>query len=249
MAAQGFGLAADAYERGRPGYPHEAVAFLVATLGIGPGRAVVDLAAGTGKLTRQLMPTGADVIAVEPVPAMRAALVASEPPIRALDGTAEAMPLPDRSADAIVAAQAFHWFDGDRAVAEIHRVLRAGRRLGIVFNVRDERPGWTAELPKIFEPYRGDTPTHRTGAWRDAFSRTDRFTPLQRRRFRHEQRMNVDTVVERVMSISFIAALPDDERARVGERVRALLADVPGISRDQEIVLPYRTDVWWCDRI
>ncbi len=123
-AAEGVGRAADAYERGRPAYPVPAVAWLAEALGVAPGTVVVDLGAGTGKLTRMLAAYGATLVAVEPVAAMRAKLAASMPGMRALEGTAESMPLPDGSADAVTVGQAFHWFDGERALAEIHRVLR-----------------------------------------------------------------------------------------------------------------------------
>src|SRR5690349_24104856 len=123
-ASTGFALSAAAYERGRPGYPPAALAWLSERLRLGSGRAVVDLAAGTGKLTRPLADTGAEVVAVEPVAEMRARIGPAA--ARAHDGTAEAMPLPDASADAVTVGQAFHWFDGPVALAEIHRVLRPG---------------------------------------------------------------------------------------------------------------------------
>ena len=125
-AARGFQQASEAYERGRPTYPPEAIARLVTALGIGPHSTVVDLAAGTGKLTRQLVPSGARLIAVEPVEAMRATFARVLPGVTILEGTAEALPLPDASAEALVVGQAFHWFDGPAALAEIHWVLRPG---------------------------------------------------------------------------------------------------------------------------
>ena len=136
VAARGFQAGAEAYERGRPGYPTDAVDALTDALGVGPGATVVDLAAGTGKLTRLLVPSGATVIAIEPVDAMRRTLAAMLPRVPVVAGTAESMPLRDGSAGAVVAAQAFHWFDGEAALAEIHRVLAPGGRLGLVWNVR-----------------------------------------------------------------------------------------------------------------
>jgi ubiquinone/menaquinone biosynthesis C-methylase UbiE len=133
-AARGFARSADAYERARPDYPAEAIAWLAERVGLGPGRTVVDLAAGTGKLTRPLADNGARVIAVEPVAEMRAALPAS---VEALDGTAESIPLDDGSVDLVTVAQAFHWFDGDAALAEIARVLRPEGRLVIEIMHRD----------------------------------------------------------------------------------------------------------------
>src|SRR5438105_7464268 len=122
--ARSFGSAADKYERGRPDYPLAAVEWLAAELGLGAGRTVLDLAAGTGKLTRQLLPTGSRVIAVEPSAEMRAVLEASLLEVEALDGTAESIPLPDGSVDAITVAQAFHWFKLPDALEEMRRVLR-----------------------------------------------------------------------------------------------------------------------------
>lgn len=164
------------------------------------GSVVVDLGAGTGKLTRLLEPTGTEIIAVEPVEAMRRALAAIVPRARVLGGTGETMPLHDASVNAVVAAQAFHWLDGDTALAEIHRVLRPRGRVGLIWNVRDESVDWVAELTEIIDPHSGDAPRYRTGAWREAFDRTLGFGPLNERRFRYEQAMTPDGVVDRVLS-------------------------------------------------
>jgi ubiquinone/menaquinone biosynthesis C-methylase UbiE len=134
LAARAFGGQADAYERGRPGWPEDAVATLLGRWG---ARQVLDLAAGTGKLTRLLVPH-AEVTAIEPVDGMRAVLEQQVPGAHVLAGTAEEIPLPDESVDAVFAAEAFHWFDLERAPAEIARVLRAGGHLAVLFN----RPGW-----------------------------------------------------------------------------------------------------------
>ncbi|TMM16368.1 MAG: endonuclease III, partial [Actinobacteria bacterium] len=152
--SRGFGLAADAYERGRPDYPADALAFLVERLDLRPGRTVADLAAGTGKLTRLLAPTGADVIAVEPIAEMRAKIEGA----RVLDGAAEAIPLADASVDAVTVAQAFHWFRAGEALVEIHRVLRPGGGLALVWNVRDERDPIHAAVSEILAPLERDTP-------------------------------------------------------------------------------------------
>ena len=215
---------------------------MIETLRIGPGATVVDLAAGTGKLTRELVPTGAELIAIEPVAGMREVLSRSLPDVLVTDGTAESLPLDDASVDGVVVAQAFHWFDGPRALAELARVLRPGGRLAVVFNVRDERDRVQAALERVWEPYRGDTPTHRTGAWQRAFEPADRFTPLAHRAFGNDQRVSVDQLVDRVVSVSFIATLDDAQRAAIEAEVRTLLAD------DAEVVLPYRTDVFWTER-
>jgi SAM-dependent methyltransferase len=245
-AARGFARAADAYEHGRPGYSPAAVEHLCDALGIGPGRAVLDLAAGTGKLTRLLVPTGAELVAVEPVGEMRAALARGLPGVTALAGTAEDIPLAADSVDAVVAGSAFHWFHGDEALAEIHRVLLPGGRLGLLWNVRDESVPWVAELTAIMEPHRGSAPRYRSGAWKEAFRRRAIFSPLRCAEFRHVHRLEPEAVVARVASVSFIAALGERDIADVLARVRALLAHDPATRGREVVELPYRSDVYWC---
>ncbi len=247
--AAAFDRVGQEYERGRPSYPPEAVTHLVEALRVGPGCTVLDLAAGTGKLTRLLAVTGARVVAVEPAAGMRQRIEADLPQVVALAGTAEAIPLGDRSVDAVTVAQAFHWFDGDAALQEIHRVLAPSGRLGLVWNGRDQRDPLQARLSEIMEPHRGDAPPYLAGVWRHAFDLTSHFTPLQHARFRLVHELESERVVDRVVSVSFISALPDDERARVADEVRSLLADDPA-SRGRELVaLRYCTDVFWCERV
>jgi SAM-dependent methyltransferase len=220
-AARGFDLAADTYERARPEYPPEAVAWLAERLDLRPGRTVVDLAAGTGKLTRALLATGARVVAVEPLDEMRRVLREAVPEAEALEGTAEAMPLPDASADAVTVAAAFHWFDGRRALEEIARVLRPGGALGLVWNKRDSRAPIHQELDELLGPYSiplasiGGVPVE------DHFP-ADGFGPLERAEFEFEQRFDADGLVDRIASISYVTLLPDDDRAKLLEQVRAV---------------------------
>lgn len=218
-AATGFARSVEAYERARPEYPADAIAWLARELDLRRGRIVVDLAAGSGKLTRPLAALGCEVIAIEPVAEMRAAIGHG---IRALDGAAEAMPLPDDSADAVTVGQAFHWFDGPAALAEIERVLRPGGALALVWNRRPvESSALHAAMSEIMAPYRGDAPAHASGAWREAFAGRE----LTERRFDFAQRLDADGLADRVGSTSFIAALDEPERGRVLARVRALAAD------------------------
>jgi SAM-dependent methyltransferase len=235
----GFARAAAAYERGRPGYPPAAVDFLAARLRLGAGRRVVDLAAGTGKLARPLLATGAEVIAVEPVAEMRAALPAGA---RAVEGTAEAMPLPRASADAVAVAQAFHWFDGDAALAEIRRVLRPGGALALIWNRRRMDDPLNQAIEELIAPYRGHSSAFHTGAWRAAFERTEAFGPLEGRVFPNDQSLDANGLVDRVASISFIAALDEEERAKVLQAARAL-AGADGVT------IPQDTEVQVADRL
>jgi len=145
VAARGFGDAAEAYEQARPSYSADAVAWLVEQLGITPGATVCDLAAGTGKLTRVLVPAGAALLAVEPVEGMRTVLHRELPAVPVAAAVAEALPFADGALDAVTVAQAFHWFDRPRAYAELARVLRPGGGLSLVWNTRDrtaERMTW-----------------------------------------------------------------------------------------------------------
>jgi SAM-dependent methyltransferase len=217
-AEVGFARSAQAYERGRPGYPDDAVDRLVEAL---PGRQVVDLAAGTGKLTRALTARGLDVVAVEPIAEMRAAIA---PPARAVDGTAEAIPLPDASADAVTVAQAFHWFDGDRALAEIHRVLRPGGVLALIWNRRRIGDPIHRALEELLAPHRAAVPAERSERWREAFDRTTLFEPLDLERFDNQQVLDADGLVDRIGSISFVASLQDGAREALLDDVRALAA-------------------------
>ncbi|HEX5467921.1 MAG TPA: methyltransferase domain-containing protein [Gaiellaceae bacterium] len=245
-AARGFERAPRPYEIGRPDYPEEAIERLVAELGMEPGSRVLDLAAGTGKLTRRLVPTGAEIVAVEPTEGMRSALSSSLPEVEALAGTAEAIPVPDGSVDAVVVGQAFHWFDGDAALAEIHRVLSPGGRLGLIWNLKDESVDWIERLGDIINSYRGDAPRVASGAWKAAFDRTKLFTPLERARFSFVHEADFAAVVARVTSVSFVAALPAPEFERVVEQVRTLLATHPQTRGRTTFELPYRTGVYWC---
>jgi SAM-dependent methyltransferase len=180
---------------------------------------------------------------------MRAALTKSLPDVQARAGTAEAIPLPDASIDAVAVGQAFHWFDGDAALPEIHRVLRPGGRLGLIWNVKDESVDWIEKLGGIMESYRGDAPRVASGAWKKAFDRTTLFTRLERARFSFVHEADFAAVVARVTSVSFIAALPPAEFARVVDQVRTLLATHPETKGRTTFELPYRTGVYWCERL
>ena len=239
-AARGFAAAADAYVRGRPDYPPALDAWLRERVLPAPGKTVVDLGAGTGKFVPRLATTGARIVAIEPVAAMRARLGAAFPAVDVRDGTAEAMPLADASIDAVVCAQAFHWFATAAALAEIARVLRPGGVLGLVWNVRDESVPWVRRMTAVLEPYEGDVPGYR-GDWRRVFPAAA-FGPLDECRFAHEHVGSPERViVDRVLSVSFIAALPAAERVVVEGRLRELIAHEPVLAGREVVAVPYET--------
>ena len=173
---------ADVYERARPEYPAEAVDWIATKLDLRPGRTVLDLGAGTGKLTRALIPTGARVIAVEPGDAMRAELERAVPSAVALRGSAEAIPLGDNTVDAITVGQAFHWFRHDEAIPELHRVLRRGRSIALVWNSRDHDAPLHQEVGELIAPF---VPADRPPAeqWPLALEESPLFGALEERQF------------------------------------------------------------------
>jgi len=244
----GFERAADVYERGRPDYPIAAISHLVRVLSISAGTRVLELGAGTGKFTRSLLPTGAEIIAIEPVEAMRSKLAGVIPSAQVFDGTAEAIPVPDFSVDAVVAAQAFHWFHGELTLREIHRVLKPCGGLGLVWNLRDESADWVRKLTAIIEPHEVSVPYYSSMEWKRPFDSGKLFSPLEHVRFRHSHAGTPESIVDRVASISFISALPDGARCAVLDQVRDLLRTDPTTRGQPQIEFPYHTDVYWCRR-
>ncbi|MCI4320079.1 MAG: class I SAM-dependent methyltransferase [Thermoplasmata archaeon] len=241
----GFDAVAEEYEKGRPEYPADAVAALIAGLRVAPGSPVLDLAAGTGKLTRALLPFGFDLVAVEPMAGMRRVFVRAHPHVRLLDGTAEAIPLPEASVDAVVVGQAFHWFDAAQALPEIRRVLRPGGALGLIWNLRDESVPWVARVGKLLDAVDPGVPRTRLKAWRAAFTENPRFTPLEERTFHFQQQLDRDSVVARFVSVSFVANLPPARKESFVRELHAILDEDPVTRGETTIDLAYRTDVFW----
>jgi SAM-dependent methyltransferase len=238
-ATRGFADGAAVYERGRPSYPQAAIDRIVSALDLRPGRTVLDLAAGTGKLTRLLVPSGANVIAVEPVREMRQELERRVRGVAALAGTAERLPLVDRSVDAVTVGQAFHWFRPDEALRELHRVLLPGGGVALIWNARDERHPVQAALSEVFDALEGDTPRRKQREWRWLLADSGLFERCERALFAHEQVVDEQGLVERVTSTSFIAAAPQHVRDGVEQRVRAIARNA-----EQPITLPYMTELY-----
>jgi SAM-dependent methyltransferase len=225
-----------AYERGRPDYPAAAVAALAEQLGLRAGTTVTDLAAGTGKLTRLLVLTGARVVAIEPAAGMRSQLRRAVPTALIAAGAAERIPLADGSLDGVTVAQALHWFRPSEAIDEFHRVLRPRGKLGVVYNDRDKRVPWVARMSDILNRYEQLAPRPKAGpGWRQAFAITDKFGPFQQFEFDHSQSLEDGAFVDRIGSMSFVILLDDASRSALMDELQALVAD------QDPVLMPMRT--------
>ncbi|WP_197382309.1 class I SAM-dependent methyltransferase [Mycolicibacterium mengxianglii] len=224
-----FGAAAAAYERGRPSYPPEAIDWLLPD----GARTVLDLGAGTGKLTTRLVERGLDVIAVDPLAEMLELLSAALPDTPALLGTAEEIPLADNSVDAVLVAQAWHWVDPERAIPEVARVLRPGGRLGLVWNSRDERLGWVKDLGRIIG--------HEHDPFNHEVSLPAPFGDIERKHFEWTSYLTPQALIDLVASRSYCITSPDEVRTRTLDQVRELLATHPALANSSGLALPYVT--------
>jgi SAM-dependent methyltransferase len=232
--ATSFGSVSAEYDRVRPGYPEAAIAWLLPA----GARRVVDVGAGTGKLTRLLAEHGLDVTAVEPDDRMRAVLAERLPDVTALRGSGEAIPLGDGEADAVLVAQAWHWMDAGQAARESARVLRPDGMLGILGNAMDVEVDWVGELDAILQV------GGRTAARTEEPGPFPGFGPVEHASFPHEHRLPPEDVVALAASISRVIVLPDAERARLLDDVRTLLAGHPDTAGRDELALPWRAEAY-----
>jgi SAM-dependent methyltransferase len=230
--ATSFAMVAEAYERGRPGYPEEAVRWLAGETPVD----VVDVGAGTGKLTRSLVALGHRVTAIEPLPEMLELLPAAAPGAFAILGSAEVIPMPDASADVVTAAQAFHWFDLPVALPEIARVLRPHGRLALVWNKRDDREPWVARMSETI-----GSETLDRGDVEEPIEASGLYDPVERATFEWAQRLDRATFRDLVLSRSYCAIKALAEREKV-------LADVERLFDEHaiggELALPYVTECY-----
>ncbi|SEO39945.1 class I SAM-dependent methyltransferase [Actinacidiphila rubida] len=252
-AGVGYPRAAGVYERSRPSYPITAVAALADALPLEAGRTVVDLGAGTGKFTRLLALTGAEVLAVEPVREMRERMAELLPAVAVTAGTAEATGLPEDCADAVVAAQSWHWFQEEQALAEVERLLRPGGALALVWNTYDTTVPWVRDYQDIYfrlaprdlpSPPLGSRPGDE-GGWREAFESRKGWSVPEERHWPNPHSTTVEDVVERMMSSSHIAVLDPAAQAQVRAEVEAVLDAHDATRGNGAVEMPYTTDVYW----
>lgn len=234
--ANSFGAAAPAYAEHRPDYPAAAVRWALEPLGEGPHR-VLDLAAGTGKLTGVVLAEGHQVTAVEPDEEMLTELVRRHRNVRALPGSAERVPLPDDTVDAVLVGQAFHWFDAARALPEIARVLRPGGVLAALWNGDDHTVPWVAEFHRVGRSDADDRTSY--GDWMPAH---ELFGETAERVFAHSQRRTAESLVATVNTHSHMLVVDAAERARLNARMLDFLKKTPETA-EGEFDLPLRTYV------
>lgn len=240
--SQAFGAAAALYDRARPGYPTEAVSWALEPAGTGRLR-VVDLGSGTGILTRALLRLGHEVLPVEPDGRMRAQMAAVTPGADPLCGRAEAMPLLDGSVDAVVAGQAYHWFDPARAHSEIARVLRPGGVFSVIWNDRDESVSWLAELSVLMNGLAGPHATTQS-AYASPVLTGVSFAPVTHETFRHETTHTVDSLVDLIRSRSYFLTATPQRQERIVSAVRTLASEHPDLDTGSTFQLPYLTRVY-----
>jgi ubiquinone/menaquinone biosynthesis C-methylase UbiE len=242
--SRGFELIADAYERARPGYPREVVDWIAERLGLGSGRTVLDLGAGTGKLSRSLVATGARVLALEPGDEMRARLAATVPEAEPIAAGVESIPLPNASVDAATAGQSFHWFRLAEAVPEVHRVLRQGGGLALIWNERDPDDPLQREFAELLLPF---IPSGRRRGrvaergWREAIDESGLFTPIEERQTRFADELDADALVDRMGTVSFVASASPSKRAELERGLRAFAAAAGDVVRFAYLTQAYVT--------
>jgi SAM-dependent methyltransferase len=238
----GFEAGSDVYERARPGYPDEAVDHLASVTGMTAGSRILDLAAGTGKLTRQLHARGAACVAVEPSASMREVFGRMVTGVPIVGATAEQIPIATGTIDIVVVAQAFHWFDAPVALAEIARVLRPGGWLALIWNERDESDPMVADLVRISK-WDTSAPYPVGMDFGAVVDRSHLFHPMERIKFQWEQPLDRESFVDQVASRSYVRVLPEPERQALLEQVAAFASTFP-----EPIAMPYVADLFWAQR-
>jgi SAM-dependent methyltransferase len=240
-AMHGYGRAAETYARARPSYPDAAVDWLLGELGQPSG--VLEVGAGTGKFTAQLVERNVTVLAVEPVAAMRDRLSTLGPLVTPLEATAEDLPVETGSVGSLVASQSLHWADVSVALREFGRVLHPTGAVGLIWNFRDVAVPWQRDLDALLRELRGDAPHSRDGRWEVAV-KASAFEATASETWRWSLTTDEAGVLDRVRSVSYVAAMPEEGQQRVDQRVLDLLREHRLYPSGRPIEFPYVTEAY-----
>lgn len=247
LPAEAFQKAATIYEQVRPSYPSEVID-LIKSLCDQPD-IIIDIGAGTGKFTRLLGPIGAkQIIAIEPVAAMRENLRNIPIVTEIIDATAEHIPFDDHTVDIIVSAHAFHWFATERTLAEFNRVLKPNGYLVLVWNNPDNsKREWAEKLSEYVDSHNVyEAERYKSKEWKNVFNNQKYFSPLQETRFSHTQRVTRELVIGRILSTSYIAVLSSEQQKQVVDNVHKILDNVEEIRDAKEFDIYHFAEVYWC---
>lgn len=241
-AAKGFGTAAELYQQTRPSYPQEIISWLRNDLNLGTHAKVVDLAAGTGKFTSYIKQVTSDIIAIEPVEQMQQQFLAIHPDIAIQTAYSHQLPLGTASYDAVLCAQAFHWFSNAETLQEVHRVLKPEGHFGLIWNQRDTSTDWVQAIAELIAPFEKDTPRYHSGQWKHAFQQQNWFKLDSEHHFIHPHIGTVEQVVsKRILSSSFIAALPTEQQQQLKLQIEDIVFHAVSKQPQDEIAFPYVT--------
>ena len=241
-AQQGFSAAAQLYQQVRPNYPQELVAWLKEELRLSEHSSAVDLGAGTGKFLPYLKQVTTNIIAIEPVSEMLEQLKIVHPEVQTVQAKSEQIPLNPQSIDAVLCAQAFHWFANIETLQQIHQTLKPNGHLGLIWNQRDESVDWVKALADLLVPLEGDTPRYHSGQWKLAFQHQSLFKLSSEKKLSQMQRGTVENVVsKRLLSTSFIAMMSNEQQQRLKQQFENLVFEYTGKRPQDEIDFPYVT--------
>ncbi|MFM2332247.1 MAG: hypothetical protein RIQ74_1070 [Pseudomonadota bacterium] len=241
-AQKGFSLGAELYQQVRPSYPPEVIVWLQDQLKVGESSTVVDLGSGTGKFLPYLIQTQAKVIAVEPVAEMLEQLQQSYIKVECLQTSSEQLLVKDESVNAIICAQSFHWFSNIETLKEMYRVLTPSGHLGLIWNQRDITVDWVKALADEIAPFEADTPRYHSEKWKQVFEHQVLFQFKGLQTFQLQHTGTVEHVVsKRLLSTSFIAAMPQLEQQRLKARFEQIVFDFTGRTAQDQIDFPYTT--------
>ena len=244
-AKRGFSASAELYQQVRPDYPAEISQWLSETLALPADAHLLDLGCGTGKFIPYLRPLSTHINAIDPVPEMLAQLKLAHPDIHAIEGASQQLPLPDHSLNAVFCAQSFHWFADTATLQELARVLKPQGYLVLIWNQRDTRVDWVQALADCIAPLEGDTPRYHSGAWRQVFTQQTLFQPYAETTMAQQQHGCVEQVVsKRLLSTSFIAALPVQQQAHLKQQFEQIIQQYTAKRTEEMIDFPYITHIY-----